>query len=60
MIERNKNPVGRIGNMLFGICAVGDGLVRILSLGRLHTRFCSECTKCQTIRRFKKLKEARQ
>jgi len=39
LIERNLNPTGRISNMLFGLAAIGDGLVRTLSLGFLHTRW---------------------
>ena len=39
MIERNFHPIGRVGNVVFGLAQVGDGLVRILSLGFLHTRF---------------------
>lgn len=37
MIERNKHPAGRLGNMLFGVATLCDGLVRLMSLGFLHT-----------------------
>ena len=36
-IERNLNPVGRMNNISFGLCQLIDGLVRVLSLGFLHT-----------------------
>ena len=36
-IERNKNPAGRLNNIAFGLCCIGDGLVRVLSLGFLHS-----------------------
>ena len=38
MIERNRNPAGRLFNMLFGLCEVADGLIRVASLGYLHSR----------------------
>ena len=38
MIERNHHPAGRVFNMLFGLCQVADGLIRVLSLGYLHSR----------------------
>ena len=59
MIERNRNPAGRISNMIFGLCAVGDGLVRFLSLGHLHTRFCLEYSKRQAKKQIRKVKERR-
>lgn len=37
MIQRNRHPAGRLSNMVFGLCAVGDGLVRILSFGFAHS-----------------------
>lgn len=36
-IERNKNPAGRVSNIGFGVVAIIDGIVRVLSLGFLHT-----------------------
>ncbi len=50
MIERNKHHPGRLGNMLFGLVVIGDGLVRILSFGHLHTRFASELSRIQAKR----------
>jgi hypothetical protein len=55
MIELNKHPSGRISNMpnmLFGVCSVGDGLMRIFSLGFLHSRFTLEYSRRQAQKRF--------
>ena len=38
MIERNRHPAGKLFNMLFGLCQVADGFIRLLSLGYLHSR----------------------
>jgi hypothetical protein len=37
MIERNKNLSGPMSNVVFGLCCIMDGLIRVLSLGRLST-----------------------
>lgn len=37
-VERDRHPAGRAYNMLFGLCQVADGFIRILSLGYLHSR----------------------
>lgn len=37
-VERNRHPDGRLYNMQFGLCQLGDGLVRVFSFGFLHTR----------------------
>ena len=37
-VERNRHPAGKLFNMLFGVCQVADGLIRLVSLGYLHTR----------------------
>jgi hypothetical protein len=50
MIERNKHHAGRIGNILFGVASILDGLVRVLSFGFLHTRFPIELSKAQAKR----------
>lgn len=54
MIERNKNPDGRISNMIFGLCTITDGLVRVCSLGFLHTRFTLEYARYLAKRRFER------
>lgn len=38
IVERNHHPAGRGWNMLFGLAQIADGLVRVGSLGFLHTR----------------------
>lgn len=38
--------------MLFGVCAISDGLVRICSLGFLHSRFTLEYARRQAQKRF--------
>lgn len=45
MIERNRNPAGRIFNLLFGLCEIADGFIRVISLGYLHSRFSLEMSK---------------
>jgi hypothetical protein len=58
MIERNRHVAGWIGNILFGLVTLADGLVRCLSLGFLHTRFPVEMARIQAkrahIRQMKK------
>ena len=39
MIQVNKHPNGRISNIIFGLCGISDGLVRVLSAGFLHSTF---------------------
>lgn len=45
MIERNRNPAGKLFNLLFGLCEVADGLIRVASLGYLHSRFALDMSK---------------
>ena len=52
MIERNLNAAGRRANVLFGVAELVDGLVRVLSLGFLHTRLCLIVTRWQVRRAF--------
>jgi len=52
MIERNLNEAGRRANVLFGVVELIDGLVRVLSLGFLHTRLCVIVTRWQVRRAF--------
>lgn len=54
MIQRNRNPSGRLNNMGFGLCALADGLVRVFSLGFLHTTFCLEYARRTARARFNK------
>jgi hypothetical protein len=52
MIERNLNAAGRRANVLFGFVELVDGLVRILSLGFLHTRLTLIVSRWQVRRAF--------
>lgn len=52
MIERNLNAAGRRANVLFGVAELMDGLVRILSLGFLHTRLTLIVSRWQIRRAF--------
>lgn len=47
MIHRNRHPTGCVSNMVFGLCAIADGLVRVFSLGLLHTNLCLAYSKRQ-------------
>lgn len=51
MIERNKSGNGFMGNLVFGVAQLVDGLVRVLSLGALYTRLPLEVSKYQAKRR---------
>jgi hypothetical protein len=39
VIYRNRNIAGKRANMVHGLCAIGDGLVRVFSLGFFATEF---------------------
>ena len=52
MVERNLNAAGRRANVLFGVAELMDGLVRILSLGFLHTRLTLIVSRWQIRRAF--------
>ncbi len=39
IIYRNRNIAGKRSNMVHGLCAIGDGLVRVFSLGFFATEF---------------------
>lgn len=59
MIERNRHPAGRLYNVLFGLCQVADGLVRVASLGYLHTRLTLAVSRRVTEKYLAKLREER-
>lgn len=44
-VERDRHPAGRAFNMLFGVCQVADGFIRIVSLGYLHSRLPSTAAR---------------
>lgn len=45
MIKINRNPAGKLFNLLFGLSEIADGLIRVASLGYLHSRFALEVSK---------------
>ena len=53
-IQRNKHPSGRLGNMAFGVYSIVDGLVRVLSLGFLHTTLTLDWARRTAKRAFEK------
>lgn len=59
MIERNRHPAGRLYNMLFGLCEVADGLIRVVSLGYLHSRLPLTASKKAVERHIAQLKKRR-
>lgn len=56
MIERNRHPAGRCGNALFGLAEIIDGLIRVISLGHLHTRLVLNCSRWQARRLIERYK----
>ena len=56
-IERNKNPAGRTNNMVFGLCQLADGFVRVVSFGFLHTRFPIDQARNVAHKQLEKLKK---
>lgn len=59
MIEINRHPTGRSGNLLFGSCEIIDGIVRVISLGFLHTRLLSTVTGWQARRMINNVERKR-
>lgn len=59
MIMINKNPAGRIGNFVLGLCFILDGLVSVLSAGFLHGNLSLRWTGYITKRYFIKLRKER-
>ena len=57
MIQRNRNAAGRWGNMVFGLAQLADGVVRVLSLGFLHTRLPVNVSRWQALRSFQLAKK---
>jgi hypothetical protein len=55
-IQRNRHFAGRINNTHFGLCQVADGLVRVLSLGFLHSTFTLDQTRNLAFKQLTKLK----
>lgn len=48
-INRYRSPSGYLSNVVFGLCEVCDGLVRILSFGRACTTLTLDYSRRQAI-----------
>lgn len=57
-IYRNKNNYGFIHNMKFGFCNIADGMVRVLSLGKLGSSFAIDCARDHAKASFVKARAA--
>lgn len=57
MIKRNRNAAGRVGNIVFGLAQLIDGIVRVLSLGFLHTSAPVTVSRWQTLRAHQRIKK---
>ena len=57
MIQRDLNPAGRLWNLIFGLAQIADGIIRVVSLGFLHTRFCLTVSREQSRRAIQNLKK---
>lgn len=60
MIQVNKHPCGRVSNMIFGICSILDGVVRLCSLGFLHGTFTLRYSRYQAENHIRKLKSGKE
>ena len=56
MIQRNRNPAGRIGCIVFGLAQLLDGMVRVASGGFFHTTAPLAVSRGQTRRHIQNLK----
>lgn len=59
MIHRNRNPNGHLWNLGYGLLEVLDGLVRVASLGLLHTSLCMNYSRWGVKRHFAKLRSVK-
>lgn len=57
MLYRNKNPAGLLGNMLYGLAQITDGIVRIITFGTVATKLPLIVTRRQTQNHLKQLKK---
>jgi len=58
MIYKNKNICGYTHNIVFGIVECLDGLLRIVSFGRLCSTMVIDCARTAVKKHFQKLKES--
>lgn len=59
MIELNRNPAGKMSNIIFGLGEVVDGLIRVASLGFLHTTITVSISRWQAKSHINRLKNRR-
>jgi hypothetical protein len=55
-IYRNKHPAGRFNSFTFGLCNIGDGLVRVLTFGFFHSTFALDHARSTAKRRIEKFR----
>ncbi len=55
-ISKNLSRAGKLGGIIFGLCQIGDGLVRVLSLGWLFTSLPIDCARKLALNHITKLK----
>ena len=60
MIQRNLNPAGRLGCIVFGLAQLLDGTVRVISGGFFHTTAPLAVSREQARRRIQILKRVQQ
>jgi hypothetical protein len=56
-IQLNKNPLGYLHNVRFGVLLCIDGLVRIISFGVLNTTFMIDYAREATRKSFERAKQ---
>ena len=60
VFQRNLNPAGRLGCIVFGLAQLIDGAVRVVSGGFFHTTVPLTVSREQARRHIQNLKRARQ
>ncbi|MCY1557216.1 hypothetical protein D9M68_940480 [compost metagenome] len=58
-VQRNRHPAGRLANMAYGAASLVDGIVRVLSLGHLHTTLPLDVSRWQAKHMIVRLKSGR-
>lgn len=59
MIYVNKNPSGKLWNFIMGVAELADGVVRVVTLGFLCTKFPLIASRKQADAMFRNVKKAR-
>lgn len=57
-IQRNRHKAGRLSNVGFGLLSIADGLVRVVSLGFLHTDLLCRYSSWQAKQMLKRARTA--